>query len=130
MKVIIAGSRTFKSYERLCKVCDHMLQNQTDITIISGTAKGADKLGEKYALERGYGIELFPADWNNFLEPCVVKLNSLGKKYNALAGHNRNRKMAEHSDALICFWDGKSSGTKNMIDIAKSINLKIHITLV
>ena len=35
--------------------------------------------------------------------------------------------MAEYGDALIAFWDGKSRGTKHMIDLAKHNNLKIRV---
>jgi len=33
--------------------------------------------------------------------------------------------MAEYADALIACWDGKSKGTKHMIDLAKKANLKV-----
>ena len=52
-KVIIAGGRTFKDYNHLSQVADHMLQNKDDIEVVSGTAMGADQLGEKYAKECG-----------------------------------------------------------------------------
>ena len=64
-KVIIAWSRTFKRYDLLKLKLNRILANVVDeIVIISGTAKGADKLGEKYANEMGYEIMLFPADWD------------------------------------------------------------------
>jgi hypothetical protein len=111
MKVIIAGSRDFDDYELLCKYCDHILQNQTDIEIVSGTAKGADQLGERYAKEKEYKITRFPADW------------SLGKS----AGYIRNEEMAKYADALIAFWNGMSKGSKHMINLANKYNLKIRI---
>ena len=46
MKVIIAGSRGFDDYQKLCKVCDHMFSQQSEIEIVSGAARGADLLGE------------------------------------------------------------------------------------
>ena len=113
MKVIIAGSRGFDDYEMLCKVCDHMLSRQTEIEIVSGAARGADLLGERYAKERGMFVKKFPADW------------SIGKS----AGFIRNSQMADYSDALICFWDGESKGSKHMINLAKEKNLKIKIHL-
>jgi len=79
---------------------------------VSGTARGADQLGERYAKERGYFIQRFPADWN---------------AYGKAAGYIRNRKMAEYADALIAFWDGKSRGTLNMISLAKECGLQIRI---
>lgn len=112
MKVIIAGSRNFNDYEKLCVFCDKILCNQTNIEVVSGTANGADKLGEKYANERGYSIKQFPADWD---------------KYGKGAGFRRNSQMAEYADALIVFWDGLSKGTKHMIDLARRSNLKIKV---
>jgi hypothetical protein len=116
MKVIIAGSRDFKDYDLLVKVCDRMLINirPSDIEIVSGTALGADTLGERYAIERGYKIRRFHADWG---------------KYNKGAGYIRNKEMAEYADALIAFWDSSSRGTKHMIDLAKNRGLKIKVQL-
>ena len=39
----------------------------------------------------------------------------------------RNKKMAEVCDYVICFWDGKSRGTKSMIDYALKMNKPIKI---
>lgn len=111
MKVIIAGSRNFNDYEKLKEVCDFMLSRQTDIEIVSGVARGADLLGERYAKEKGYQIKQFPADW------------SMGKQ----AGYVRNEQMAQYADAVIVFWDGKSKGSEHMINLAKKHNLKVKI---
>lgn len=35
--------------------------------------------------------------------------------------------MAEYADALLAYWDGKSRGTKNMIDEAQRRGLKVGI---
>jgi hypothetical protein len=113
-KVIIAGGRTFNNYDLLCQNCDKALSLQTEIEIVSGTANGADKLGEKYAKENGYSIKQFPADWN---------------KYGKSAGYKRNEEMAKYSDALIAFWDGNSKGTKHMIDLAKRYGLKVKVVI-
>lgn len=112
MKVIIAGGRDFDDFNLLCEKCDHILSQQTDIEIVSGTANGADKLGEKYAIQKGHTIKQFPADW---------------EKHGRRAGYKRNLEMAAYADALIAFWDGHSRGTKHMIDIAETGNLKIKI---
>tara|TARA_R110001583_G_scaffold38377_1_gene124062 strand:+ start:4298 stop:4456 length:159 start_codon:yes stop_codon:yes gene_type:complete len=49
------------------------------------------------------------------------------KKIRKVAGPKRNEQMANYSDTLVAFWDGKSAGTKHMIEVAKSRNLKIKI---
>jgi len=112
MKVIIAGSRDFDDYELLRKYCDHVLQNQKEIEIVSGTAKGADQLGERYAKERGYSVKQFPADWD---------------KHKRSAGYIRNEEMAKYGDALIAFWNGHSKGSEHMIKLAKQYDLMIRI---
>jgi len=111
MKIIIAGSRNFNNYKELCKICDYLLKDQKNIEIVSGTAKGADILGEKYAKDKGYEIKKFPANWD---------------KYKKAAGYIRNKEMAEYADVLIAFWDGESKGTKHMIDLAKENKLMIR----
>ncbi|MDH5727387.1 MAG: DUF2493 domain-containing protein [Gammaproteobacteria bacterium] len=80
--------------------------------VVSGTAKGADKLGEQWAKQRNLIIEKYPADW---------------EKYGKKAGPIRNQLMAENADGLIALWDNKSRGTKSMIDSAKNCGLRIFI---
>jgi len=112
MKVIIAGGRFFNDYDLLCRKADKILSRQSEIEIVSGAARGADKLGERYALERGYPVKRFPADWGTY-----------GKR----AGYIRNEEMGEYADALIAFWDGRSRGTKHMIDIAEKQDLLLRV---
>ena len=111
-RVIIAGGRDFNDFRKLTEVCMHMLQNKKNVEIVSGTANGADKLGEKFAKFIGYPVKEFPANWD-----------VLGKS----AGYIRNKEMAEYADALIAFWDKSSKGTKHMIDLANKMNLKVKI---
>ena len=113
-KVIIAGSRTFKDYALLKEKCDIILKNLDNIEIVSGTCRGADKLGEKYAKENNHKVIHFPANW---LEH--------GKK----AGYLRNKAMSEYADYLIAFHNGKSAGTKSMIELAKKEGLKVRVIL-
>ena len=63
MKVIIAGSRDFADYGLLKAYCDLLLSKQNDVEIVSGGAKGADTLGERYAKEKGYKLTIFEANW-------------------------------------------------------------------
>ncbi len=112
MKIIVAGSREFNNYSFMEEKLDFYLQNQGDIVIISGAARGADKLGEQYATNKGYEIIICKAQWDQ-----------LGKK----AGYIRNEEMAKIADAAVIFWDGVSKGTKHMIDLSKKYNLKLRI---
>lgn len=114
MKVIIAGSRSFNDYPLLCKTCDEFLSHTSLIDIVSGAAIGADKLGEIYAAERGYSITRFIPEWEFY-----------GKR----AGYIRNAEMAKYADSLIIFWDGKSKGSKHMLDLAQKHGLNIKMKI-
>ena len=114
-RVIIAGSRSFSNYKLLREHCQAVLQekmNTHHVIIVSGHARGADALGERFAKEFGLPIELYPAQWN-----------ALGKG----AGMIRNAQMAKVSDALIAFWDGHSRGTEHMINFARRRGLDVTI---
>lgn len=117
-KVIIAGSRDFNDYIRLEKELDYLLKDKIEegytILIVSGRAKGADQLGERYARNRNFDIEMHPADWN---------------KYGRRAGMIRNSEMAYSGDALVAFWDGESRGTKQMISVMERLNKPLRIIL-
>jgi len=128
-RVIIAGGRDFTDFRKLCKVAMHMLQHKENIEIVSGTANGADKLGEQFARFMGYAIKEFPASWDEVEDKPEYQIGYTkdGKPYWKIAGIMRNKEMSEYSGALIVFWDKKSTGTKDMIDRAKANNLKVKI---
>ena len=104
-KLTIAGSRTFSDYTYLEKSVDEFIEKHfpnEDITIISGCARGADRLDEEYAKSRGYDIDSHPAQWD---------------VYGKCAGFRRNEEMVEIADGAVLFWDGHSHGTKHDIEL-------------
>ena len=113
MKVVIAGSRTITNYS----IIEFNMRKIKGVTeVISGTADGPDKLGERWAEENNIPVKRMPADW------------SKGKS----GGPIRNRKMAEYTDSAVIFWDGKSKGTTNMIKEMERLNkpyLLIEVTV-
>jgi hypothetical protein len=111
-KVIVAGGRDFTDYHRMKKTLDHLFSNKSEVIIISGMARGADNLGCKYGNEHHHHVIEIHAEWN-----------SDGKR----AGFLRNEKMLALADAVVCFWDGKSSGTKHMIDISKAKGIPVRV---
>jgi len=113
-RIIIAGGRDFNDSQLLLNSMWPLLKGDHVVEIISGGASGADKLGECFAKSYDLPITRFPADWS---------------KHGKSAGPIRNLQMAEYADELVAFWDGKSRGTKNMIDTATKLNLKVHVVL-
>ena len=120
MRVIISGGRTFEDYIFLKDMMNEILRpyiDHYDIEIITGYAVGVDRLGDKYAMLNGYTSHVIPALWN---------------KYGEDAGHIRNTEMGDFAkratrSMLVAFWNGKSAGTKDMIDYAEKIGIPVKI---
>ena len=111
MKVIIAGSRDINLWPFTVKSIVN--QSGFDITeVVSGTAKGADQMGEEWARNHNIPISRFPANWD---------------KYGKAAGMYRNHEMALYADALIAIWNGKSNGTQHMILDMKKTGKPIYV---
>ena len=98
-KIILAGSRQFQNYKRLCQVCSQEII--LPVEVISGGAIGADQLGELYAKLQGHKLRRFLPNW---------------AKYGKAAGPIRNQLMADYADRAILFWDGRSRGTLHLIE--------------
>lgn len=113
-KIIVGGGRDFNDFKLLSYVLDTEIpcKGRKDYEIVSGGAMGADRLGEKHALQYGMKLTIFPANW---------------KKYGKGAGPIRNRQMADYADGLVCFWNGISRGTENMIDLAMKRDMSLRI---
>lgn len=107
MRYGIVGSRTFQDYDFLCSVLDP--QRIFISSIVSGGARGADSLGERWANENDKIITVFRPDYERY-----------GKK----APFVRNKLIVNSSDIIIAFWDGKSTGTKHSLEYAESKGIK------
>ncbi len=112
MRTIIAGSRSFNDYEKFEDLMDDVSYFVRPSVIISGLAHGADTMALKWAAECDLPVEKFEPDWD---------------KYGKAAGPIRNQEMAEKAEALVCFWDGHSRGSKSMIDLALGKGLVVIV---
>lgn len=112
-RVIIAGGRKFVPTEQklngIYRIIDDEIDNFMDLNkkviIVEGGAKGADRVGRMFGHSKGYQVETYEADWYKF-----------GRK----AGPFRNTEMQKVGNMLIAFWDGISTGTRDMINKMKA----------
>jgi hypothetical protein len=110
MKTIIAGSRTITDYNELLKAIDKI---DWEITVvISGNARGVDRLGERWARENNIPLKKYYPDWD---------------KYGKAGGFKRSEKMVWDAEALLALWDGKSNGTKHTITLAQNRGLLNYV---
>lgn len=111
MKTIIAGSRWITDAAMVYRAIDLSGFNITEV--VSGRQRGVDTIGEMWAAYWGIPVKPFPAIWRD-----KDGNRDMG------AGLKRNSAMARYAEALIAVWDGRSSGTKHMIDQANYYRLK------
>lgn len=120
MRLIIAGSRTTpaqntKNYAIIANWLREHGYEETVTEVVSGTCQNsADILGERWATVNDIRITPYPAKWH---------------LYGNRAGILRNGEMAVYGDELLVLWDGKSPGTKNMIDEMRRRNKPYHILM-
>ena len=104
-KVVIGGCRDYTDYEFFKSKLDEILTYQHgEITMISGHCSGVDRMGERYAEEKGFRVKIFLPEWD---------------KYGRAAGPMRNKEMVACADLIIAFWNGRSKGTSSLIQYAK-----------
>ena len=115
LHVLVCGGRDYQNVEQLYKVLDWVDGSWESVdstgpisTIISGHARGADQLAEKYANEKNIPLEVYPAEWD---------------VYGKSAGVIRNQEMLDEGlpDLVVAFSGGK--GTAHMVKIAQKANV-------
>jgi len=110
MRVIVCGSREWTDRDA---IANRLFDLPTDAVIVHGAAKGADRIAGQEAQKLGLLVEEHPADWEYY-----------GKR----AGFLRNRRMAEiGADLCLAFWDGRSSGTAMMVDLAEKYDIPVEL---
>lgn len=140
VKIIIAGSRSITDYADVKRAllakgtlvvydgCGYEMDDRSvwerygmSIEVVSGKAPGVDTLGEMFANKAGLEIIPKPAAWKVMTPGCRVKTNYAGEKYNADAGHIRNKEMGDAADALLAVWDMISPGTRQMMNYMREL---------
>jgi hypothetical protein len=111
----ICGSRTFDDYPALCAHVDACLVkwDPADVErVIHGDARGADKMGERWALAHGLQVNILRPDW---------------KRLGRSAGFKRNVQLVARANYLIAFWDGRSRGTAHSIQLAQAKGIPFSV---
>jgi hypothetical protein len=126
MKVAIVGDRQVTDYNIIVKAIQ---QSGFDITeVVSGGARGVDSLAVRWAQDNGLPYVEFKADWNNIkVAGAIVKTNKWGKKYNAMAGFQRNQQIVDYAEAVIAIQPyGPTSGTQDTVKKTKKAKKPLH----
>ena len=108
MKLAIIGSRGLW----VDNLGDYLPPEVTEI--VSGGAKGIDTCAGEYAREHGLKLTEFLPDY---------------RRYGRAAPLVRNREIVAYADQVLAFWDGKSPGTKYVIDQCKTQKKTVTVHL-
>lgn len=118
IRLIIAGGLKFTDKDALRKELNAFMaegnKDPKDVVIVSGTARGADKIGEELGKELGIDIVQFKTKWKD--------ANGV---YNNTAWKANNAAMAELGTHLLVGFNGTSRGTQHMIDLAREAGLPV-----
>lgn len=106
MKVAVIGSRGLT----VDNLGDYLPEDTTEI--ISGGAKGIDTCACDYALSHDIAFTMYLPHYERFGKGAPLK---------------RNLEIINSADLVIAFWDGKSRGTKFVIDKCIDLEKKIKI---
>ena len=112
MKIAVIGPQNFNDYKKFQKIINEFLKSYENVEFISGGAKGADSLAQKYAKEHGIPIKIYYPNW---------------KKYKKAAGPIRNKQIWQDADIGIAFWNGKSKGTKYSFIFSKEMDKDLWV---
>ncbi len=109
MKIGIIGSRNI--------IIDNIKEYlPCDVTeMVSGGAKGIDQCAREYAIAENIKLTEFLPDYG---------------RYGRYAPLERNIRIINYADRIIALWDGKSKGTKHIIDNCKKMNKKIEVIII
>lgn len=111
MRVLITGGRNFKDRALMWSTLDRLHAEHHFTLLIHSDARGADRLADEWAQERGIQVLNCPAD---------------RKRYGRAAGPKRNRQMLAENPALVVAFSGESN-TNHMVIIAEEAGVKVIV---
>ncbi len=106
MKVAVIGSRNL-SIDDLGK---YLPPDTTEI--VSGGARGVDTSAREYARAHGIKLTEFLPDYSTHGRQAPIL---------------RNIQIIDYADVVLAFWDGKSNGTRFVIERCRSQNVKVRV---
>lgn len=112
MKLAIVGSREFNDYKKMCRFINEKFDLSEIDTIVSGGAKGADTLAEKFAKDNNLNLIVKEAQW---------------EKFGRAAGPKRNVLIVEEADAVVAFPTSSSRGTRHTMKLTRQAGKRLEV---
>ena len=106
MKVAVVGSRNLT----INNLGDYLPKDTTEI--VSGGARGIDRCAREYAKSHNIKLTEFLPEYERYGRSAPIK---------------RNLQIIRYADIVLAFWDGKSHGTRFVIETCKNENVPIKV---
>ncbi|MBQ8249486.1 MAG: DUF2493 domain-containing protein [Clostridia bacterium] len=109
MKVAVVGSRTLT----IDNLGSYLPSETTEI--VSGGAKGIDTCAREYATANNIKLTEFLPEY---------------ERYGRAAPLARNKKIVEYAEVIVVFWDGKTNGTKMILEYCEKRGKTAYIHII
>lgn len=113
MRIAMIGSRSLQIEDLGPYLESENLLEKLD-ELVSGGAKGIDSRVKSYALKNQIRLTEFLPEYHEYGRAAPIR---------------RNIQIVQYSDFVIAFWDGKSRGTKFVIDYCRKTNVPVKVIL-
>lgn len=111
-KVIVAGSRSITDVALVRAEMNKLWRDWGPYSIVSGQARGVDRIAARIARDAGIEVHEMPADWDT---------------HGRSAGYIRNAGMAKAATGALIIYDGLSKGSSHMIRIAAAEGIRLRV---
>ncbi len=108
MRLAVVGSRNFTNAQVIYNFLDNFCRGKNIQLVVSGGARGVDRIASSWAKSKNIDVLIIRPDYDKY-PPKIAPII-------------RNREIVNKSDFVLSFWDGKSRGTKFVIDYCKQVN--------
>lgn len=120
LRILVTGSRSWTNRDAIRRALEATLEqcagdffeDISEVTVVHGAARGADRIAGEIAAELGCTVEAHSADWD---------------RHGRAAGPIRNVEMIRlGADILLAFPMGPSVGTRHCMAAAKAAGIHVE----
>ena len=133
MRILVTGSRTWGSYVDVynaIRLHASDVDQDSDVTIVHGGARGADMIAGQIANDLGMHEEIHLANWDSCGPECKMshkRQRQNGDWYCPRSGFVRNAHMVDKgADVCLAFYKGASKGTDMCAKLADKAGIPVH----
>lgn len=112
MKIAVVGSRSITDYESIEIAVKGLLEGMGPFTLVTGGARGVDRLAAHAARKLGIPVEEYKPDYaaHGRRAPLV-----------------RNERIVKEANYMLAFWDGESNGTRHVVALARAKGIECEV---